>query len=149
MTRRLEAMAMRLGLERHMIKECCEQNCKLALPNVVDRLIVKADGVMVDKKACDCAVSYCTSMPNIVIVELKSSITNYSFIKEKFDNTLECALEWAHALSPRTRPRIRLILLAKSFKHGSSYQTLKKSRWVIAGKAHALQMRRCGYKLPK
>lgn len=149
MTKRLEAMAMRLGLERHVVKECCEQNCNLALPNINNRLIVKADGVIVDKKACDCVIIYCTNALNIVIVELKSSRTNYSSIREKFDNTLECALEWAHTLSPRTRPRFRLILLAKSFKHGSSYQTLKKSRWAIGGKPHAIQMHRCGYRLPK
>lgn len=125
MTKRLEAMAMRLGLERHVVKECCEQNCKLALPNINNRLIVKADGVIVDKKACDCVIIYCTNILNIVIVELKSSRANYSSIKEKFDNTLEHALEWAHILIPRTQPRVRLILLAKTFTYRSSYQTLK------------------------
>ena len=149
MTRRLEAMAMELGLARHVVKECCEQNCKLALPNIDNRLIIKADGVIVDKKACDCVVFYYTSMLNIVIVELKSSKINQSSIKEKFDNTLERALEWARTLIPRTHPRVRLILLAKTFKHRSSYQTIKKYRWPIDGKAHALQMHQCGYKLPK
>lgn len=149
MTRRLEAVDVGLGLERHVVKECCEQGCKLVLPNINSRLIIKADRVIVGKKACDCVVFYHTNMLNVVIVELKSSRTDYSSIKEKFDNTLEHALEWAHILIPRTQPRVRLILLAKTFTHRSSYQTLKKCRWTTGGKAHALQMHQCGYKLPK
>lgn len=149
MARRLEAMSMELGLARHVAGECCEQNCKLAVPNVDGRLTIKADGAVVDKKACDCVVFYYTNTLNIVIVELKSSGIRHSSIREKFDNTLEWALERARTLIPRTQPRVRLTLLAKTFKHGSSYETIKKYKWPIGGRAHALQMHRCGYKLPR
>ena len=77
MTQRLEALAIELGLTRHVAKERCGQNCKLALPNVDNRLVIKADGVIVDKKACNRVVLYYTSMLNIVIVDLKISRINY------------------------------------------------------------------------
>lgn len=148
MGRRPEALAARLGLERHSVKECCEQGCRLVLPRIKNHAIIKADSAIRGRKACDCVVFFrAANALNVVIVELKSSRLDYSSIKEKFDNTLECALEWARALGLQGRPRIRMILLAKSFKHTSSFRTLKKYKWRIGGKKHALEVRRCGHEL--
>lgn len=140
-------LAVRLGLERYSVEECCEQNCRLAIPIMKSSLIVKADGAIRDKKACDCVVFYTTDVLNVAIVELKSSRLAYSAIREKFNNTLESTLEWARTLGLQDPPRIRMILLAKNFKHSSSHHTLKKYKWRIGGRVHTLEVRRCGYKL--
>ena len=131
----------------HAVQErCSENNCCLGLRGLSGYTILKGEGVVPDKKVCDCIIFHDGAMPHIVIVELKRGLVRSGQIKEKFKNTLEWVSKTAE-LPDRADCRIVLLLLHGRGISKSSHAELRAHAFKSRGRRHSLQILPCNSQL--
>ena len=130
------------------IRRCSESGCKLVLDRLPNRVILKGERLVQDRKICDCIIFaiYEEAKGNLIvgIVELKSKTVDVDSVVKKLTNGSELALNILENCQKDLRNlKFYHVILSKG-ESSSKLKTLKRRKILFRGKRYNIIHKRCG-----
>ena len=145
----LECISQNSELEEKIVDSCVERRsrCKLKLDGMNEHIILKGESLCSDQKICDCFVLVEGDLESVALVELKSRSVHASEVEEKFENSLERAIEILNDCGVSVKDmRIYLIVLAKNWRT-TEHKIIRRSKIKIRGIEEGIITGKCNNSL--